>query len=56
MFLFILFFLVGLHLWHMEVPRLGIKATAAGLRHRHSNARSEPCLRPIPPLMANRDP
>ena len=29
-----------------------IRATAAGLYHSHSNAGSEPCLRPTPQLMA----
>ena len=29
-----------------------IEAVAADLRHRHSNARSEPCLRPTPQLTA----
>ena len=33
-----------------------IGAVAAGLRHSHSNARSEPCLPPIPQLMAMPDP
>ena len=37
---FILFIFLGLHLQHMEVPRLGIRATAASLNHSHSNARS----------------
>ena len=33
-----------------------IGAAAAGLRHSHSNARSEPCLWPVPQLMAMLDP
>ena len=33
-----------------------IRAVAAGLRHRHSNAASEQCLRPTPQLTATRDP
>ena len=33
-----------------------IGAVATGLHHSHSNARSEPCLRPIPQLMATPDP
>ena len=43
---------------HMEGPRLGgqIRAVAAGLRHSHSNARSEPCMRPTPQLRATQDP
>ena len=42
---------------HMEVPRLGvIGATAAGLCYSHSNAASEPLLRPTPQLTAMPDP
>ena len=33
-----------------------IGASAAGLHHRHSNAGSEPCLRPTPQLTAMLDP
>ena len=33
--------------------RGGIGATAAGLRHSHSNAGSEPCLRPTPTAHGN---
>ena len=33
-----------------------IRAAAAGLHHRHSNARSEMYLRPTPQLMATLDP
>ena len=33
-----------------------IGAVAAGLYHSHSNVRSEPSLRPTPPLMATPDP
>ena len=33
-----------------------IGAVAAGLHHGHSNASSEPCLRPTPELMATPDP
>ena len=42
--------LLGLHPWDMEVLMLGspIRATAAGLHHSHSNAKSEPCLRAAP--------
>ena len=35
-----LFCFLELHLQPMEVPRLGVGATAAGLRHSHSNAGS----------------
>ena len=31
-------------------------ATAAGLRHSHSNAGSKPCLQPTPQLTATPDP
>ena len=41
-------FFLGLHLLHMEVPRLGFRATAAGLHHCHGNVGSEPCLQPTP--------
>ena len=57
-FCFVLLFL-RLHPWHMEVPRLGrgqMGAVAAGLRQSHSNARSEPGLRPTPQLTATPDP
>ena len=33
-----------------------IRAAAASLHHSHSNARSEPHLRPTPPLTATPDP
>ena len=39
---FFFFFSVGLHLWHTEVPRLGVKSElqlAACLCHSHSNTR-----------------
>ena len=44
--------------WHMKVPRLGglIRAVATRLRQSHSNARSDPRLRPTPQLMAMPDP
>ena len=39
---FFFFFFLGLHLQHMEVPRLGDQtgAAAASLHHCHGNARS----------------
>ena len=57
-FFFLSFVFFGLHLWHVEVPRLGgpIRATAAGLCHNHSNARSKLRLRPTPQLTATPDP
>ena len=48
---------LGLNSGHMEVPRLGVKsATAAGLRHSHSNAGSEKRLQPTAQHMALPDP
>ena len=59
-FLSFFFFLVflGLHLQHMEVPRLGglIGAVATGLHHSHSNVGSELHLQPTPQLAAKLDP
>ena len=42
-FFFFLVFVIGLHLWHMGLPRLGgeSRAAAARLHHSHSKARSE---------------
>ena len=53
-----LFFFLGLHLWHMEVSRLGglIRETAVGLYHSPSSARSEPHLQPTPQFKATLDP
>ena len=44
------FVFLGLCLWHMEVPRLGVLtgATAVGLYNSHSNARSKLLLQPTP--------
>ena len=46
-FSFFLSVFLGLHLRHVEVPRLGVQSElqAAGLHHSHSNVRSEPHLR-----------
>ena len=49
------FFFLGLHLQHMDVPRLGVES-AANLRHSHSNAGSKLSLRPTPQLTATLDP
>ena len=61
LFIYFCFFRGGggsVHLWHMEVPRLGaeIEAASAGLCHSHSNAGSEPCLQPTLQFMAKQDP
>ena len=52
-------FFEGLHVQHMEGPRLGrgrIGAAAAGLQHNQSSAGSELCLGPTPQLTATQDP
>jgi len=46
---------LGPHPLHMEVPRLEVESTAAGLQHSHSNARFKPHLQPTPQLMAAPD-
>ena len=53
---FCLFVCLGPHQWHMEVPRPGVGAAAASLRHSHSNMGSELYLLPTPQLMAIPDP
>ena len=45
---------LGLYLWHMEVPRPGVKSQLQ-LHHSHSNTGSEPRLRPTPQLVAMLD-
>ena len=55
-FLFLFFWFLVLHLWHMEVLRGQIRATATGLHHSHSNLGSEPSLQPAPQLTAMPDP
>ena len=47
------FFLLGPHLWHMEIPEL--ESYTWSPRHRHSNARSEPHW-PMPQLVETQDP
>ena len=53
-----LFFFLGLHLQHMEVPRLGIELELqpAGQSHSHSNSESKPRLHPTPQLRVTLDP
>ena len=48
-FLFAFVFL-GLHLQHMEIPRLGVELE---LHHSHSNVGSKPHLQPTPQLTGN---
>ena len=56
-FFFLLSFVfLGLHLWHMEVPRLRVKSELLLPTYSHSNARSKLYLRPIPQLTATPDP
>ena len=63
LFYFILFYLFYFCLFRAtpvahgsSQARSQIGAVAAGLHHSHSNARSEPCLRPTLQLMATPDP
>ena len=53
-FFFFFFYFFCPHPWPMGVPRLGV--AAARLHHSHSNARSEPHLRPMLRLAAMLDP
>ena len=52
---FIFLFCFVLSLWRFPA-RGSIRATAPGLRHSHSNARSKLHLQPTPPLTATLDP
>ena len=62
-FSFFFFFFFGLFAFSRAAPsayggaqvRGQIRAVATGLRQSHSNARSEPCLRPTPQLLAMPD-
>ena len=56
-FFFVFLPFLGLILWHMEVPRLGVEsALTTGLRQSHSNEGSKPRLQPTPQLTAMLDP
>ena len=56
-FYFLFFVLLGPHLWHMEITRLGDESESEPcLHHSHSNARSEPHLWSTPQLVAMLDP
>ena len=52
--LFVFFCFLGLHLRHVEVPRLGVtnRSYSCQLYHVHINAGSEPSLQPTPQLTA----
>ena len=54
--LFFLLFRATPVAYGLSQARGPIRATAAGLRHSHSNAISEPCLQPTPELTAIPDP
>jgi len=56
MYLRIYLFILGLHLWHMEVPRLGAELELQLHHHSHSKVGSEPCLPPTPQPPAMPDP
>ena len=52
-------FFLGLHLRHMEVPRLRFESELqlpAYIYHSHSKVGSEPCLQPKPQLTTMLDP
>ena len=55
-YIYILF--LGLHPWHMGVPRLGseLELQLPAYTYRHSNVGSKPNLRPTPQLTAMMDP
>ena len=36
--------ILGLHLWHMDVPRLGVESELHLLAYSHSSAGTEQCL------------
>ena len=55
-YLFILLFSAAPMAYGDSQARGGIGATAAGLRHSHSNARCDPRLQPTPQLKATPDP
>ena len=51
---FVLFAFLGPHLWHMEVPRLGIQSKLQPPAYTTATAMQP--LRPTPQLMATSDP
>ena len=53
---FFFFGFLGPHLWHMEVPRLGVDSKLQRLCHNHSKLGSKPHLRPKPQFMVTPDP
>ena len=54
--IYLLICFLGLHLPHVEVPRLRVKSELQlQLHHSHSNAGSEPRLQPTPQLVAMQD-
>ena len=55
-FLFFFLFSAALKAYGGSQARSLIRAAAVGLYHSHSNARSEPCLQPIPQLTTMPDP
>ena len=56
--LFFFFISLGQHLWHMEVPRLGVESELQLLAYATATAMllSELCLQPTPQLTATLDP
>ena len=57
-FLFVCLFLffLGLNLWHMDIPALGVESELQLPAHTTANVGSEPPLPPAPQLMATPSP
>ena len=55
-YLFIFFFFLGQHLWHMEVPGVEQKLQLPAYHHSHSNAGSQTQLQTTLQLVAMWDP
>ena len=51
-----LFFFLGLHLWHLEIPRLGVELELQLQAHTTAMAMLGPRLRPMPQLAAMQHP
>jgi len=57
LFIALIFVFLGLHMRHMEVPRLGVELKLQLQAYTsHTNSGSEPHLRPTPQLTAMPDP
>ena len=55
--IFVLFAFLGLQVWHMEVPKLGVKLELQVPSSATARATPDPlCLQPTPQVMATPDP